>query len=184
MDYTQLQTDIADNMARQDLPVKSFITNAQLRLNRLLRVQGMIEVETLTPSAQLANGQWYLDLPDGFLELLHVERGGQKLEYVNVNQMTNESETGYTITDEKLVFWGVDAVDVYYYKRIPMLTDAAPTNWFTDNAYDALLFIALGLASAYMGEQTGYMQMGIDYAAEIKEMDDRAAMSTPLVQRG
>jgi hypothetical protein len=154
-------------------------------MNRTLRVQAMEEITTATPVNQTPAGKYYLTFPADFLELQHIEAGGQSLEYVNSSQMATESETGYTIANELFLFWQTDEVDIYYYKSIPALTDAAPTNFFTNAAYDALLYLSLDHAGAYVGEQNNYRQMGVERLTEVQQADNRSSMSgAPLVQRG
>lgn len=185
MNYSQLQTDIAAMFAREDLPATAFISLAEQELNQTLRVQGMEDMLQLSPTGQTDDGLWYIDYPTDFLELKHIESGGVRLDYLSNNQMNTEVGNFYSLADEKILLSDDKTVDIYYYKRIPALSDQNETNWFTDNAYNALFYMSCGHATYYMGEDNNYMETGLRYRGQVQLYDDNARMSgAPLVQHG
>jgi hypothetical protein len=197
MNYTDLQTAIADWFARKDLPLTTFIQLAEQQLNRSMRVQAMEEMTSATPEYQTDNGLWYLTYPVDYVELKHIEAGGVRLEYVTNNHMASGLYSGnnssswygsplvYTMANQLLLFPSDDEVDIYYYKKIPELSDSNLTNWFTEYVYDGLLYLALGHAASYMGVADTFSEKGLLMTAEAQGMDDIARTSgAPLVQRG
>lgn len=189
-DYAQLQADILDWMARADLPAASFITLAEAEMNRILRLQSMETQLTTTPVGPDPNNRYSIAFPSGFLDMIQIRQGGFPLEYVSNRQFTERYEAGweqmYTIQDEKILVPGAPDVIIDYRGAIPALSLTVPTNWFTANAYDALLYLSLDHASAYVGnENPDYRQRAMIRLDEIQQFDDRSRMSGgPLVMHG
>lgn len=187
--YTQLQVDIADWMARQDLPAASFIRMAEAEMNRILRVQAMQTVSILSPVTEATNGWFYADLPTDWLEFDHLEQGGISLEYLDTNQFTADAGYPtyvYTIADDKFYTTGAADVDAIWYQRVAALSDTNQTNWFTDYGYDALLMLSLDYASIYIAEHSPiYREKGMSRLRELQLFDEQSRVSgAPLVTRG
>ncbi len=183
--YTQLQTDIADWFARQDLPATTFITLAESELNRVLRLQAMESMSTATPTLKTSTGLYYLTFPADYLQLRHIESGGVCLDFVSVDQLTTDNKYFFTIANQLFLFPGLDPVDIYYHASVPALSDTNQTNLFTQLCYDALLYLCLDHASSYMGQPGDHRQRAMAMLTELQSMDNRARMGdSPLVQRG
>jgi len=191
-DYTQLQQDVADWFARDDLPVASFVSMAESELNRLLELQAMERMVEAEPTSKTAANLYYLDLPEDFIELLHMETNGYAFEYVTNTQLTTIADAGsdqpyvYSIAGKQLLFPKAWPVFYYYRARIPALSVTNLTNWYTDNLYDGLLHLCLDHGTTYIGQDNPvYRQKAINYMRDAQDRDDQARISgAPLVQRG
>jgi len=185
VNYTELQTAIANQFARTDLPASQFITLAEEEMNRTLRVQGMEEMTSATPLNQTDNGLWYLTFPADMLQLKHIESNGVRLEFLSNNQMNTDAEGYYTIANELLLFANANEVDIYYFKKVPVLSDTNETNLFTEIGSDALFYLACDHAEVYMGQPGPSRGMATERMIEVVRMDDKGRHAgAPLVQRG
>lgn len=159
--YSELQAAIGRWLHRSDLAsaIPDFITLAEVRFNRDLRLNAMETQTTVTLSAGAASFSIPSDLID--LKLLTVTANSTEhpLRYRNLLDVLNGgSDTGipqfyagqgntYRVTP---VADAAYTLNVYYCARIPALTDAAPTNWMLTNAPDVYLYGALLEASPYL----------------------------------
>lgn len=175
MTYTDLTQLVEDHLARGDLSAwyQSFIATAETWLNYgseetpPLRVREMETIATLTPTAGVVT------LPADYLEYVRVSEKTstrRTLDYVTPDQAERWYPDGaaglsdeFTIIGESLYTFPLAQSDVelVYYKTIPALTPAAPTNWLltkNQNIYlHATLFAAytftkdVELATAHAG---------------------------------
>ena len=160
--YSDLKTTVANYLARSDLTsqIPDFITLAENRLRRELRIRQMLKVVTASTTGNDAS----LSLPSDFLELrdLHIDSNpDQALEYYNPNIFFRNAMTKvlgvpkkYTILASELQFApipdGVYTMEMLYYAAPVYLSDANPSNAFLANCPDALIYASLGEAEPYL----------------------------------
>lgn len=150
--YADLQTTVANYLHRSDLTtiIPDFITLAEAKLNRLLRLRAMENVATGTVSSTVA-------LPTGYVEMrsLTVSSGGNTypITYTtpeNVNSDT-DAPTSYSIVGDNLRFMPATSGYTYtltYYKKFDALSTGV--NWLITNAPDAYLYATLLEAAPYL----------------------------------
>ena len=161
--YVQLQQSISEWLKREDLgsQIQSFISLAEADLRRRLRTQRMLTTATLTVSAARAT------LPTDWLatkRLRFVAANGAS-RYLKFATHDELEETGLAAASpgfpERFTHEATEylfapspnatyTANVVYYKKIPALSDAAPTNWLLTEAPDLYLYGALKHAQAYL----------------------------------
>lgn len=160
--YSDLKTTIANYLARSDLTsqIPDFITLAENRLRRELRIRQMLKLVTASTTGNDAT----LSLPADFLELrdLHIDSNPDyPLEYYNPNIFFRNAMTKvlgvpkkYTILASELQFApipdGVYTMEMLYYAAPTYLSDANTSNAFLANCPDALIYASLGEAEPYL----------------------------------
>ena len=160
--YAQLQSTIADYLARSDLTeqIKDFITLAETRLSRDLRIRQMLTYTTLTTTASTAT----LNLPADFLQLkdIHlVTNPVYTLKYMSPSNFFRNTDTVvtalpkfYTTTGTQFIFSPIPdsayTVQLLYYADPAALSDTNTSNVWLANCPDALLYAALGEAEPYL----------------------------------
>lgn len=146
--YSELQTAVASwlhpgggNPLSAIIP--DFITLAESKLNRRLRLRAMETVATGTISATVA-------LPSDFLEIKSitttVSGSTYKLDYCDPSEITGDASTTYryTVVGSNLKFPTVGTGQTYtltYYAKLPALSAGA--NWLITNAPEVYLYAAL-----------------------------------------
>lgn len=156
--YANLQTAIADWMARSDLTtvIPDFITLLEARVNRELRVRSMLTSTNLTPSSGSAT------LPTDYLEWKRVTwTGSSRIElewveptYLQAAYPTSPSDTPrrFTIEGTTLKIRPIDgtALEFLYYQKIPALSNSNTTNWLLTAHPDLYLYGSIASGKAYM----------------------------------
>jgi hypothetical protein len=184
--YSELQTAIADWLARSDLTVSqisSLIAMFEAGANRRLRTREMEATSTLTTSSGTATLptdylSWrsltWDSSPTVGLQFLHPEilRGWYGSADAGVpSYFTIE---GSTLTTKPT---GDDTTfSLRYYQKIPALTDSAPTNWLLTAHPDAYLSGSLFEANAFLQDAEGaYLwKLRMDEAfGEIEKLSER-----------
>lgn len=195
MNYSMLQSDIADFLNRQDLALQIpvFIRLAESRMNRVVRTRQMETSGSETVSSQ------YVALPADFLEYrnLSIENSPPiRLEYVTPQEADGMRSSGiqgqprfFTIVGNQVEFIPAasgQTFDYVYYAKIPALSDMATTNWLLDLHYDLYLYGALVQAALYLKDDPTQWAVLFDSALdEIKVEDERALFNgTTPVMRG
>lgn len=150
--YAELQTAVASWLHRADLTsqIPDFITLAEAKLNRQLRLRAQETTDTGTVSATVA-------LPASFIGMrsLTVSAGGTSypLTYITPELLTSETgqPTSYTIVGDNIKFQnsttGYTYTLVYY---VPFAALSAGVNWLITNAPDVCLYSTLLEAAPYM----------------------------------
>lgn len=162
LNYSDLQSTIADYLARADLTaqIPSFIQLAETRLRRDLRIRQMLKVVTTTTLA----GDSTVELPSDFLQMrdLHIATNPvQSIEYQspsNFYRNTASTVTGvpmqYTILAQEFQFAPSPdsnyTLQMMYYAAPPYLTNTNASNVFLAVCPDLLLYGALGEAEPYL----------------------------------
>lgn len=160
--YSALQASIANYLARSDLTtqIPDFITFAETRLRRELRIRQMLESVTMST----VSGDSAVDLPADFLEIrdfVVVTNPLQPLSYASPSALSNDpraSEVGvpktYTIlASEFQLSPAPDAVytlKLLYYAAPAFLSDSNTSNVFLNICPDALLYASLLEAEPYL----------------------------------
>jgi hypothetical protein len=206
--YAQLQADIAEWTARDDLGSKpqAFIRIAEASIGRKVRV---LEQETDTTLTLNDGNDFAADLPTGYLGFKHVfdsasrnpttvyipPQAFHELRNTPRDAFTSPHGSGlhYTIEGNKLkglASTGSAAevtLDVCYIQRFAALSDANTTNWLLTYHYDIYLFAALREAWDYIDEteQVAKYQGRFDRAiGELDEQEVRKRIPAgPLVRR-
>ena len=162
--YSELQTAIADFLNRDDLAsvVPTFITLAESSIQRRIRHWRQETRTTVTLDAQ------YEALPADFLEAIRfyvTTDGTNPLDLISQAELLDRKQLArdtsgrprfYAITSGQFELYPVpdgsyDA-EIYYFSRIPALSDAAPTNWLLEYFPDVLLYGALVHSAPYLKE--------------------------------
>lgn len=160
--YSALKTTIAGYLARSDLStqISDFVTFAENRLRRELRIRQMLKVAT----ALTTSGDSTVGLPSDFLEIRDVylqTTPVQSLTYVSpsgfsrTTRITDSGKpTNYTILASEFQFSPVPdseyTVKMLYFAKPDYLSDSNTTNVFLEQAPDALLYAALLEAEPYL----------------------------------
>jgi hypothetical protein len=184
MNYTQLQNDIRQQFAREDLPTDTFVRLAEASLNRRLRLMEMVQVVTATAENQTPAGEYYVTLPDDFLEVRDVQKGSVSLEFLDKKQDLDGWHNGYTVTNSTLLIAEGGDITLYYYAREPELSDTNQENCFTKCAGDLLFYLACVHAAAYMGMPDTYSPLVGGMVAELEMQEQNRVYPGVLVQRG
>ena len=160
MTYSDLLAQIATWTVRDDLEdlIPQFITMAEDRFNRNLRVPQMEDESTSTVEAITVT------LPTDFQELIAVYIGPDQavIEQIGVAALRRcwlTTDTGepqaFALQSAREMMFGPTPDQEYdvvinYYAKIPALTEATPENWLLDEHPDLYLAGALAAAFAYM----------------------------------
>lgn len=160
--YSDLKTSIANYLARTDLAdqIPDFITFAENRLRRELRIRQMLKIATASTAANDST----VSLPSDFLELRDLHLNTTPIEVLTYYapsvffRNARATDTGrpkaYTITASEIQFApipdSVMTVQLLYYAAPTYLSDSNTSNVFLANCADALLYASLGEAEPYL----------------------------------
>jgi hypothetical protein len=160
--FNDLKTTVANYLGRSDLTsvIPDFITLAEIRLSRQLRLRQMMTLATLTTTG----GTSTVSLPSDFLSIrdLYIDQNPrQSLSYLSPSSFTRDAratESGlpvfYTQRGSDLELAPIPdtnyTVKILYYAKPAALSDSNQTNIFTDNCIDALLYGSLVEAEPYL----------------------------------
>lgn len=194
--YTQLQTDIEEELMRDDLATGAaarMIKLCEAQLNREIRALEMEEVTTLTLNAR------YVSLPADWEDTISIQlqdSGNHRLNLVSrhtmdamrqANENTSGVPTHYCHTDEQLeVYPTPDAsyvADFAYHIRIPALSDTQATNWVLLKHPDVYFYGSLLHSAMYLEEDERLQGWATLYGAALqsfKKHCQRRKFSGPL----
>jgi hypothetical protein len=160
--YSDLKTSVANYLGRSDLTsqIPDFISLAEIRLNRDLRIRQML----VTATATMTGGDSTVGLPSDFLEMrdIFVEAtpriSVQFLSPAAFSRDARATDSGrpvfYTMRGAEFEFAPIPdtnyTLQMIYYAKQPALSDSNPSNAFMANCPDALLYAALGEAEPYL----------------------------------
>lgn len=160
--YSDLKTTVANYLARSDLTsvIPDFIRLAEERLARDIRTRKML----IVARADTVSGDSTTSLPLDFLEMrdLHIRTTPvTSVTYRSPNTFFSSSrntESGkpvdYTILASEIQFAPIPdaiySIQMLYYAKPTVLSDANTSNVFLTNYPDALLYAALGEAEPYL----------------------------------
>jgi hypothetical protein len=162
--YTDLKSTVADYLARTDLTsqIITFITLAENRLRRDLRIRPMLKVVTTSTTA----GDPTVSMPTDFLEMrdIHIESSPiQTVVYQNPsnffrNTKASTADSGapkfYTVMGSEFQFAPIPdtayTLKMVYYAAPSYLSTDISSNVFLTACPDLLLYAALGEAEPYL----------------------------------
>ena len=160
--YANLQASIASWLNREDLTsqIPDFITLAEARFNRELRVNAMVQRDYTVATTG------YVQLPSDWLQHIAIvvtspANTYDALTYIGVEEyydLQKRNMTGtsryYTIIDDKILLLPVPTsnttLEITYYGKIPALSVGNTTNWLLTRSPDLYLYTALIQAEAYL----------------------------------
>ena len=196
--FSGLKTTIADYLNRDDLTsiIPSFISIAEAKFNRKLRVRQMVKRATATldtaffafPSDFLQAKEFQLNTnPITYLEFI-TEKQGDLLRQDSF--IASGQPKYYTIVGTQLeVIATPDSSytgELTYYGKIPALSDSNTSNWLLAYAPDLYLYGALVEATPYLkdDERLGtWSTLYTNSLGDIEVADQRASVSsTPIVR--
>jgi hypothetical protein len=163
-----LSQSITDYLDRPQLAsyIPNFIQNCQSTLYKTLRIRAMenaLSVTTASGVAALPTSPAFIELKFAYVSASPVKPLSrvlpEQIYQLSPNRTTTTTTPGYISTEaENFTFspTPTDGVVIQgvYYGRLDPLTVSNPTNWFTDNAPDLLLYGALLDAEPFlMGDQ-------------------------------
>ena len=160
--YSDLKTSVANYLGRSDLTaqIPDFISLAEIRLNRSLRIRQMLK----TVTSSTAGGDSTVGLPSDFLEIRDIYLDANpriSISYLSPSSFTRDAraaESGqpvfYTLRSNEIEFAPIPdtayTVVMLYYGKPEALSDSNPSNEFMANCPDALLYGALLEAEPYL----------------------------------
>ena len=164
--FTELKDAIADWLDRSDLTsrIPDFITLAEARLNRDLRIRPM-EVRS---SMETTSGQQYFNLPGGYIQMRNIQLNTNPtapLEYITpemLDRLYGSSTTGkpraYSLIGDEIQLAPIPdsdyTVEMAFYEKFTALGDGTSgtvtSNWLTLNAPDILLYGSLMEAEPFI----------------------------------
>lgn len=196
--FSGLKTTIADYLNRDDLTsaIPSFITLAEAKFNRKLRVRQMVKRATATVDTQ------YFAFPSDFLQSKEFQLNTNPityLQYVTQNQGDYGSATNYVAAGKPQFYTIIgtqiqviptpDASytgEITYYGKITALSDTNTSNWLLAYAPDLYLYGALLEATPYLKDDERLATWSTLYTnslGDIEVADQRASVSsTPIVR--
>ena len=196
--FSGLKTTIADYLNRDDLTsiIPSFISIAEAKFNRKLRVRQMVKRATATldtaffafPSDFLQAKEFQLNTnPITYLEFI-TEKQGDLLRQDSF--IASGQPKYYTIVGTQLeVIATPDSSytgELTYYGKIPALSDSNTSNWLLAYAPDLYLYGALVEATPYLKDDERLGTWSTLYSnslGDIEVADQRASVSsTPIVR--
>jgi hypothetical protein len=196
--FSGLKTTIADYLNRDDLTsiIPSFISIAEAKFNRKLRVRQMVKRATATldtaffafPSDFLQAKEFQLNTnPITYLEFITEKQGDllRQDSFIAAGQPKY-----YTIVGTQLeVIATPDSSytgELTYYGKIPALSDSNTSNWLLAYAPDLYLYGALVEATPYLKDDERLATWSTLYTnslGDIEVADQRASVSsTPIVR--
>jgi hypothetical protein len=196
--FSGLKTTIADYLNRDDLTsiIPSFITLAEAKFNRKLRVRQMVKRATATLDTQ------YFAFPSDFLQAKELQLNTNpitNLQFVTMNQGDYASQNLY-ISVGKPQYYTIIGTQIEviptpdtsytgqltYYGKITALSDSDTSNWLLAYAPDLYLYGALLEATPYLKDDERLATWSTLYTnslGDIEVADQRASVaSTPIVR--
>jgi hypothetical protein len=196
--FSGLKTTIADYLNRDDLTsiIPSFISIAEAKFNRKLRVRQMVKRATATldtaffafPSDFLQAKEFQLNTnPITYLEFV-TEKQGDLMRQDAI--IAPGKPKYYTIVGTQLEVIATPddgyTGELTYYGKIPALSDSNTSNWLLAYAPDLYLYGALVEATPYLkdDERLGtWSTLYTNSLGDIEVADQRASVSsTPIVR--
>jgi hypothetical protein len=196
--YTELQSAVGDWLNREDLTavIPTFISLAEARLNRDLRVRQMIK------RAVAVLDDDYITLPADWLEARNVQInlsfGPRKLEYMTLEQADDfNGRRGaaagvpmfFNVTGNQLEIVprpsGEPEIELTYYAKIPALSNAVTSNWVLEQWPDMYLYGTLAHTAPYLkdDERLGvWADLYLKAVDEVVASDQRAQYSGSVLK--
>ena len=187
--YAELKTAITDFLNRDDLDATTgtFIALAEADMQRKVRHWRMEKRSTAEIDTQ------YSAIPADFAEVIrfYVTSGDTKplelisqfqlLDRKRVNLNTSGSPSFYAITAGEIEVYpvpdGTYDVELYYYSRIPALSDSNTSNWMLEYYADAYLYGALVHSAPYLKDDSRIQTWAALYQSAIDAINAESERS-------
>jgi hypothetical protein len=160
--YAELSTSVAGYLARTDLTdqIPDFISMAELRMQRELRIRQMLKSVTLTATS----GSNLLALPSDFIQVRDLVVVGNPVTPLNfyapsaLSRNTRTAQSGkpldYTLLAENFQLSPIPdsaySLDLLYYAKPPVLSSSNASNIFMVTVPDMLLYATLLESEPYL----------------------------------
>lgn len=162
MNYSELKQAVEDWLNKPEIveAVPTFVTLAEARFNRELRLNAMLARQTATATTG------YVELPSDWLQHSSIVVTSpsnilSSLVYISPDEYYDISKNGatgtpryYTIINSDIVLYpaptSATAMEITYYKKIPALSASTPSNWLLDRSPDLYLYATLLAAEPYL----------------------------------
>lgn len=188
--YSDLKSSIASWLNRADLAaqIPDFITMAEARFNRELRVNAMLQRDyTVATTA-------YVKLPSDWLQhssivVLSPNDRRYALDYITPEEFNDRRKrvqpgtaTSYTIISDNIALLPEPSsnttLELTYYEKIPALSDVKPTNWLLTRSPDLYIFGSLLMAEPFLmnDERVPLWANAVAQALEAMRMESEKAM--------
>ena len=183
--YAELQTAVANWLDRDDLTARipEFITLAEARFNRLLRLRSMESKYT----ANTVAGQRNLALPTSYIQMRNFQVNTNPLttlSYVTpeiYDRLWGGSTSGtpkfYTILANEVSFGPIPAtvmqVEMLFYKKFDNLSVTTTTNSLLTDAPDVYLYGAMMEAEPFIMNDERVALWATSLSKAIKEMQEQ-----------
>ena len=183
--YAELQTAVANWLDRDDLPARipEFITLAEARFNRLLRLRSMESKYT----ANTVAGQRNLALPTSYIQMRNFQVNTNPLttlSYVTpeiYDRLWGGSTSGtpkfYTILANEVSFGPIPAtvmqVEMLFYKKFDNLSVTTTTNSLLTDAPDVYLYGAMMEAEPFIMNDERVALWATSLSKAIQEMQEQ-----------
>jgi hypothetical protein len=196
--FSGLKTTIADYLNRDDLTstIPTFITLAEAKFNRKLRMRQMIKRATATIDTQ------YFAYPADWLQAKEFILNTNPITYMEfvTDKQSNELRQNQIIAVGKPKYYSIIGTQIEviatpdssytgeltYYAKITALSDSNTSNWLLAYAPDLYLYGALLEATPYLkdDERLGtWSQLYANTLSDMEVADQRASVSsTPVVR--
>lgn len=127
--YSDLISAVDSETTFAGAPIEQCIQLAEEALRPMLKHYRMEKSDTLTVPANTSPL-----IPDDMQELRAILVDGQQIKPLSFhNRVSGHCDRGYVITGNKIEIRPVPATDytveLFYYERLPSLSNASPTNW-------------------------------------------------------
>lgn len=194
--YANLKIAVGDWLNRADLSavIPDFVAMAEAQLSRRLVMDG--PVQQMMGRADAAIDSEFTALPGDFLGLRALQLAGARvpLQFAEPEELVRlktlyPSQTGapsrLAIAGTTLQVWpwvpGVEgssyAAEMTYWKRIPALSEAAPSNWLLQLHPDAYLYGALLQSAPYLKDDARLLVWGQIFEAVIGDIVKASAIA-------
>ncbi|EXL04299.1 hypothetical protein BG46_25255 [Brucella anthropi] len=177
--YSDLQQTIADYILRPDAPIKSFIALAENDVSVFVRHYMQETQVTLSSS----NNE--VSLPANFQEARRIVIDGVLAKPVSAYRaILRPGEIGYYQRGNSYVIVPERdeprSVELIYYARVPVLSDAEPTNWLLQRFPTVLFHASLVRAYRWLKDPTAEAQekASLQEAFGVVVADDKRAVTS------
>jgi len=184
--YATLQTAVANWLDRSDLSdrIPEFITLAEARFNRILRIRDM---ETVSTALSTVAGTREYSLPTGFVQMKEFHLSTDPitpLAYITPEMMSrmqagsskSKPQVFTIIADNVRLGPNPDAVyttSMLYYKKTTALSDSATTNDMLTNNPDVYLYGSLLEAEPFLMNDQRVQLWGIAFKQAIDDIQSQ-----------
>ena len=190
--YSDLKTTVANYLGRSDLTsqIPDFISLAEIRLARELRIRQMLKTVTATMTVNDST----VGIPSDFLAMRDIFVEGQPrniVNYVSPSAFTRNARAEdfglpvfYTMRGQEFEFApkpdSAYTIQMLYYAKPDPLSDSNQSNAFMANCPDVLLYGSLIEAEPYLmndARMQTWAQMYSSAVAKLTASDDEAEFS-------